>query len=198
MWNPVSGGTQTLTAASPTNWHVVAQVPSNHDSDGGIVSYPDTGFWMGNNSGTTPVDSSASVTSSWDVTMPTNTSLVAGWSAYDLWFNNWADEVMIRTDITASSAYDSTPIATAVFNGVTWNLVNFGSERVWSPGIDDAHKVNMKTGSIDVLAMLKWMESHGQLPAKSVWTQASFGFEIARTNSTQQTFAVNNFSWTAK
>jgi hypothetical protein len=194
----VSGGKQTLTANSPTNWHVVAQVPASHDSDGGIVSFPDTGFWMGNNTGTTPVDSSASVTSSWDVTMPTDTSLVAGWSAYDLWFNNWADEVMIRTDITASSDYDSTPIATAVFNGVTWNLVNFGSERVWSPGIDDAHKVNMKTGSIDVLAMLKWMESHGQLPANSVWTQASFGFEIARTNSTQQTFAVNNFSWTAK
>lgn len=199
VWNPVPGGTQKLTALSPANWNVVAEVPASHDSDGGIVSFPDTGFWMGNNTGTTKVDSSASVTSSWDVTLPADTSLVAGWAAYDLWFNNWADEVMIRTDVTANSDYDSgAPAATATFNGQVWHMQNFGSERVWTPGADDAHKVSIAKGSVDVLAMLKWMEQNGKLPANSVWTAASFGFEIARTNSTQQTFTVNNFTWTAK
>jgi hypothetical protein len=197
VWGGVPGGTQKLTAFSPTNWNVVAQVPASHDSDGGIVSYPDTGFWMGNNTGTTPVSSFTSITSSWDVTLPTS-SVNAGWAAYDLWFNNWADEVMIRTDVVAPSAYDSSnPVAVVTFGGIPWHLQNFGSERVWTPGTDDAHKINIPSGSVDVQAILTWMMGHGQLPASSVWTAASFGFEIARTGGTNQTYTVNDFAWHA-
>jgi hypothetical protein len=203
VWNPVAGGTQTLTANSPSNWHVVAQVPANHDSDGGIVSFPDTGFWMGAAPtaapwvGTTPVDSYSSITSSWNVTIPADPNVSAGWGAYDLWLNNWADEVMIRTAVVAPPAYYTAPVATATFDGQPWNLTVFGSERVWSPGSDDAHLRPMTTGTVDVKAMLVWLEQHGYLKAGSAWTQGSFGFEIARTNGTQQTFAVNDFSWTA-
>jgi hypothetical protein len=199
VWNPVAGGTQKLTAFSPSSWNIVANVPASHNSDGGIVSYPDTGFWMGNNTGTTPVSSFTSVTSSWDVTLPTDPNVTAGWAAYDLWFNNWADEVMIRTDVVAPTAYDSgTPVATATFGGIPWHMQRFGAERVWTPGADDAHKINIAKGSVDVQAMLTWMQGHGQLSPTSVWTAASFGFEVARTNSTNQTFTVNNFTWNAQ
>ena len=76
-----------------------------------------------------------------------------------------------------------------------WHLCVFGTERVWKPGTDDSHLINQAAGSIDVRAMLVWMEANGYLPAGSTWTAASFGFEICDTRGNTQSFAVNGFTW---
>ena len=114
------------------------------------------------------VDSSSSIASSWNVTIPTNSQTTAGWAAYDLWFNNWADEVMIQTDIVANSNYNCTASTSATFNGMPWHMCQFGSERVWKPGTDDTHLRNETTGSVDVRSMLTWMEQHGICPLKAL------------------------------
>jgi hypothetical protein len=183
-----SGYKQTLYASSPESWYVTANANTNF---GGVLTYPNTGFDM---SGT--VDSYSSISSSFNTTIPSNTQ-TAGWAAYDLWFNNWADEVMIQTDLNANSNYDCTPKATATIDGQPWHLCVFGSERVLKPGTDDQHLRNEPTGTVDIKGLLTWLEQNNDLPAGSTWTAASYGFEICDTGGTNQTFQVNNFSWTA-
>ncbi len=67
----------------------------------------------------------------------------------------------------------------------------------WKIGPSDAspNPYNEASGSVNVQAMLEYMEQNGFLPANSNWTGGSFGFEICDTEGTSQTFAVNNFTW---
>jgi hypothetical protein len=188
IWAGDANYKQTLYATNPGNWYVTANANTNF---GGVLTYPNTGFSMAGS-----VDSYSSVTSSYSTTIPTN-ARTAGWAAYDLWFNNWNDEVMIQTDITANSYYDCTATTTATFGGEPWHLCVFGSERVWKPGTDDQHLLNTTSGTIDIQSFLTWMEQHGYLPKGSTWTAASYGFEICDTGGANENFQVNSFSWTA-
>jgi hypothetical protein len=190
VWSGGAGYQQTLYATSPEDWYVTANANTNF---GGVLTYPNTGFWM-----TGTVDSFASTTSSWNVTIPTDNTKTAGWAAYDLWFNNWADEVMIQVDLTANSYYDCTGVATITVSGMPWHMCDFGSERVWKPGTDDQHLINQTSGSVDIKAFLVWMEQNGWLPANSTWTAGSFGFEICDTEGITQTFKVNGLTWDAQ
>ena len=189
IWAGDASYKQTLYASSPSSWYVTANANTHF---GGVLTYPNTGFAMAG-----AVDSYSSVTSSYGTTIPTNAQ-TAGWAAYDLWFNNWNDEVMILTDITANSYYDCTATTTATFGGQPWHMCVFGSERVWKPGTDDQHLLSKTSGSIDIQAFLTWMEQHSYLPSGSTWTAGSYGFEICDTGGANENFQVNSFSWTAK
>jgi hypothetical protein len=189
MWTGTANYSQTLHANGPTDWDIVANA---NLGNGGVLTYPNTGFWM-----TGPVDSSSSVISTFSTTFPHDAQTI-GWAAYDLWFNNWADEIMVQTDISANPAYNCTPVATATFDGSPWHLCVFGSERVWKHGTDDQHLINEASGSIDVKAMLVWMEQHGYLKAGSTWTAASYGFEVCNTSGVNAAFQVNGFTWSAR
>jgi hypothetical protein len=191
IWSGDSSYKQTLYATSPSSWYVTADANTNF---GGVLTYPNTGFSMSG-----AVDSYSSLTSSYSTTIPDNAQ-TAGWAAYDLWFNNWNDEVMIQTDLTVPSNgdYDCTANTTATFGGEPWHLCVFGSERVWKPGTDDQHLRNSTSGTIDIQSFLTWMEQNGYLPAGSTWTAGSYGFEICDTGGAKETFQVNGFSWTAR
>ena len=187
-----AGGTdyaQTLSANSTADWQVSVSVSSN--PDGHILAFPNSG-WKQDSA----VDAYTSLPSAWNVTIPADPAVSTGWAAYDLWFNNWADEVMIQVDITAGPAYNCTAAVTATFGGMPWHMCSFGSERVWKPGTDDQHLVNQASGSMDVQPVLAWMEANGKLPAGSTWTAGSFGFEVAHT-SAQDVYAVSGFTWHA-
>jgi hypothetical protein len=189
VWAGTSTYKQSLHGASPEDWYVLSSANTNF---GGVLTFPNTGFNM---AGT--VDGKSAVTSSWSTDFPHNAQ-TAAWAAYDLWFNNWNDEVMIQTDISANSYYDCASVATAVFDGNPWHMCRFGSERVWKPGTDDSHRVNKPSGSIDIKAILVWMERNGSLPTSSTWTAASYGFEVCDTGALNEKFWVNGFSWNAK
>ena len=189
IWSGDTTYKQTLYATSPGDWYVVANANTDF---GGVLTYPNTGFNMDG-----AVDSYSSLTSSFSTTIPDNAQ-TAGWAAYDLWFNNWADEVMIQTDITAPSYYDCTAVTTATFDGMPWHLCVFGSERVWKPGTDDQHLQNQTSGTVNIQEFLTWMEQNGYLPANSTWTGGSYGFEICDTGGADEIFQVNSFSWNAQ
>lgn len=130
-----------------------------------------------------------------------------GEAAYDIWLNDWNDEVMIQTDFVGDSLrprcdVTGDVIATVPFggsNGVpvrSWKLCQFGSELIWQlpTGTND------ETGSVDIMAMLRWLETNGNgkyLPANSSLTALSFGFEICSTGGQDVTFQLNNFTLTA-
>jgi hypothetical protein len=190
-----AGGTnyqQTLNANSAGDWYITASVSNN--SSGAVLTFPNTGWSMP----TKTIDSYSTITSSWNVTIPTDNKTSAGWAAYDLWFNNWADEVMIQTDIVANSNYNCSSAASTTINGQAWHLCDFGSERVVKPGTNDNSLRNEASGSVDVKAVLQWLEQTGHLPASSTWTAGSFGFEVSNTSGTTQTFKVNGFTWTSQ
>lgn len=191
VWTNTPGYQQTLYAFSPADWYVTAEIDSHF---GGVIAFPNTGLSMPVNT----IDSYKSITASWDVTMPTDDTKTAGWAAFDLWFNDWKNEVMIQVFITANSDYSVANLAETTFGGMAWHLVGpFGTEYVWKPGASDTALVNQAAGSIDIKAILVWMEANGYLPKGSTWTAASFGFEICDTVGETQTFKVNDFTFDA-
>jgi len=214
VWSPINGWSQTLYANSPEDWQVVASEPAGNTA---VVTYPNTYAWV--NVDNIPVDSYNTTVSSFNETMPHNAQTTA-WAMYDLWFNNWNDEVMIQYDFTNNADCDS---STVVANNVTfggsngvpaqqWHLCDFGLPSAgpggcpagpnctldWKLGATEgAGKQSESSGSIDIKAMIDWLETNGYLPASSTWTALSDGWEICSTGGQNETFKMNDFSVTA-
>ena len=201
VWSPTAGFSETLTAYSPTDWSVNATAPAGND---GVIAFTNTGVDT-----TGAVDSYASTISSFSETMPHN-SQTSAWSMYDLWFNNWADEVMIQYDFSGNGSCDS--VATAQFGGTdgvplqTWHLCDFsggGSTTLdWKLGASDP-ATSESSGSINIEQMLEWLEHNAPagssttyLPAGSTWTAASQGWEICSTGGQPETFSESDYSLT--
>jgi hypothetical protein len=199
VWSPISGWAQTLYSTNPGSWYVTANMPAGNTA---VVSYPNTGAGYGEQK----LSSFSSITSSFADTMPHNGS-TSGWAAYDLWFNNWNDEVMVQNDFTDNGPCGYEAVQTfGGSNGVPshlWGLCVFGSERVWklaAPGsaVGSTGTVNESSGSVDLLSMLTWMENNGYLPKNSTVTDLSYGFEICSTGGKPENFSVSRFSISAQ
>jgi hypothetical protein len=202
MWAPQSGTTQTLTATGPGSWSVVAN--SKPVGYTGVQTYPDTQqIYTTTGNAPEPLSGFSSIISSFTETMNTVSSTDAE-AAYDIWLGqntstNYANEVMIWNDqANRGTCGGATVKANATFggsNGVpeqNWTLCRNGSsansELIWY-----LTSGNEQSGSVDILSMLTWLESHGYLPAGSGLNQIDYGFEICSTNG-PETFSVSNFS----
>jgi hypothetical protein len=90
-------------------------------------------------------------------------------------------------------------LAAATFGGSggvpvqKWNLCKYNSELIWQLG-----GTNERSGSVDILAMLTWLQDHGYLPPGSGLWQIDYGFEICSTGGQPETFAVSHFSISAR
>jgi hypothetical protein len=196
VWNPISGWSQTLTATNPGNWYATANMPAGNTA---VVSYPDTGqeiAWV--NSAPPPLSSYSSIYSSFSENMH-ETSRTDAEAAYDIWLNNWNNEVMIQVDFSALRPRCSANAAIATFGGSggvpvqKWNLCTYGSEIIWQ--LDDR---NERSGSVDILAMLTWLVRHRYLPQRSGLTDLSYGFEICSTGGRAEVFRVSRLSISAR
>jgi hypothetical protein len=199
MWNAKSGTTQTLTASNPGSWSVVAN--SAPPGSTAVQTYPDTQeIYTRPDDTPLPLSSFGSITSSFTEKMSAAGGTDAE-AAYDIWLGqgsstNYADEVMIWNDQeNRGTCGGATVETTATFggsNGVpqhNWTLCKFGgSELIWylTGG-------NEQSGTVDVLSMLTWLESHGYLPAGSGLNQIDYGFEICSTPAAEA-FTVSQFS----
>jgi hypothetical protein len=208
VWSPISGWSETLNAENPADWSVTANMPAGNTA---VVSYPNTGTtvpWLPGKDVNPNLSSWSAMTSSWNVDIASDANSGSmGEAGYDIWLNNWNDEVMIQTDFVGDSLrprcdVNGDVIATASFggsNGVpvqSWNLCQFGSELIWQlpTGTNDP------SGSVDIMAMLTWLEDHGNgkyLPSSSTLTALGFGFEICSTGSKNETFQLSAFTLTA-
>jgi hypothetical protein len=158
-----------------------------------VISFPDVGqeyYYKNTLAGFT------SITSEFSENMHTVTGTSAE-SGYDIWLNNWGNEVMIQNDIVNRGSCPAA--ATAEFGGSggvpvqAWRLCQYGKELIWQlsgPG--------EQSGRVNILAMLDWLVGHEYLPAKSGLTDISYGFEICSTGGKVETFAVTQFSITAR
>jgi len=206
VWSPPQGRwSQVLHAVGPNRWSVTANFPT----DTSVHSYPNTDQiqdWIDGTNRPAALSTWKTMTSSWSVNMSTRPETVAE-AAYDLWFDDWNQEVMIQVAFTGDKLRPRCDVNGDVINTVTfggtggvpalrWNLCVFDSEMIWQP----ATGTNYSSGRVDVMSMLTWLENHGDgkyLPANPTMTAVSFGFEICSTGSRNQTFQVNNFSFDA-
>lgn len=179
---------QSLYGQSPRDWYVNVNAKTGF---GGVQAFPNLGWDM-----TGTVDAMPQTVTSWSVDLPHDEKTMA-WAAYDLWFNDWADEVMIQVDVSANDHYDCETVAAAEFGGRPWHMCSFGAQRVWKPGVDDDSIRNEPVGSIEIKQLLVWMEDHGHLPRSSTWTAGSFGFEPCDTGGMDAQMRVKGFSWLA-
>jgi hypothetical protein len=188
VWNPIPGWSQSLHATDPGNWYTTASMPAGNTA---VVSFPNTG----QNYPETPLSGFTSIYSSFAESMhPTKETSAE--AAYDIWLNNWNNEVMIQHDIVNRG---SCPVLTTTSFGGSggvpaqqWNLCKYGSELIWQLA---GH--GQQAGSVNVLAMLTWLIDNGYLPGKTTLTAISYGFELCSTGGKPETFTVSKFSITA-
>ncbi|MBB2947203.1 hypothetical protein FB565_006971 [Actinoplanes lutulentus] len=189
LYNNIWGsgaGTQTIWARTGTNWGVVA----NHPRTSGVKSYPNTGKTLNRT-----LSSLSTLSSSFNVSVPSSGDYT---TAYDIWANNHAYEVMIWTNQAGAvgpiaEQYDANGAVPNVRNlsvgGHTWNVYrgSNGANAVFS-----FVRTNTNAGTIDVLAVLNWLRTNNWWGDVTVG-EAQFGFEITGTAG-QSNFTVNSFS----
>jgi Domain of unknown function (DUF4082) len=190
VWN--SGGadywSQTLTIVTPGNWGITANI-----SDGGsgaVISYPDVEQLYNEK----PLSSWTDITSSYSETMNANPG---SWTeaAYDIWLNQFANELMIWVDTTplqrATLNYDL-HYGQVTIGGLLFDYYHGGG----AAEIIYCLVTNMQAATIDVLGVLRHAEANGLLPANSNLTALEFGWEIANTGAGPQTFELFSYSIT--
>ena len=103
---------------------------------------------------------------------------------------------MIQHDFANNGACSGPSATFGGSNGVPvqhWYLCGpWGSEYAWklSGG-------NEQSGSVDILAMLTWMENNGELPKNSTISSIGYGWEIASTGGQSEKFTVSHYSISA-
>jgi hypothetical protein len=190
IWGAVSGSTQTIWARTPTNWGVIA----NHPMTSGVKSYPHTVKGSVNRT----LSSLASMTSSFNVSVPSSGNYA---TAYDVWANNWAYEVMLWMNWNGAvgpiaESYDANGAVPNFRNvsigGHTWNVYrgSNGANAVFS----FLRVGNTNSGTVDIRAIGNWLRTQGWWGDVTMG-EAQFGFEISGTNGssafTDNSFAIN-------
>ncbi|MFF5294840.1 cellulose binding domain-containing protein [Paractinoplanes globisporus] len=182
-------GPQTIWARTGTNWGVVA----NHPRTSGVKSYPHTGRTLNRT-----LSSLGSISSSFNVSVPADGDYE---TAYDIWANNYAYEIMIWTNQHGAvgpiaESYDSNGAVPSARNvsagGHTWNVYrgSNGSNAVFS----FIRTSTTNSGTIDVLAVLNWLRTQGWYGDVTVG-DIQFGFELSGTAG-QSNFTCNSFNIT--
>jgi len=186
MWNSAEAlGPETLYACSYHNWYVVSK-QTNHA--GAVKTYPNVHKDYNN----VRISSFDRIRSTFAATSPH----VGIYNvAYDIWANGVATsgstEIMIWTE-NFKQVPAGNKVARVGLGGRTYN--------VWKTS--DNHYIAlvptavMKSGSIDLLAIFKWLMSKGWLPANSTLGQIDFGVEIVSTDGRNATFTFTDFSIT--
>jgi hypothetical protein len=193
VWSPIPGWQQTLYATDPSQWFVTANMPAGNTA---VVSYPNTGFFYYK-----ALSKFNSIISSSADTIPRRSGTNAE-ATYDIWLgtgrsNDWVHEVMIQNDYSPGRAptCGSWTAKNVMFGGSDgvprhpWDLCVSGSTDYW-----ETANGNMPSCTVNGLAMLNWLVSHGQLPQGLQLGAYSYGFEISSTGGVNEHFKVRSFT----
>ncbi|WP_312369441.1 glycoside hydrolase family 12 protein [Lachnoclostridium sp.] len=195
IYNNVWGsgaGYQSIWANSYSNWGVWAQ----HPNTGGIKSYPNVTKSIGKT-----LSSIKTLQSSFNVTRPSSGAYV---SAYDIWTNGYSYEIMLWMNSYGSVApisykWDASgkpvPVYTNLsLGGHTWNVYqgSNGSNPVYS----FVRTSSTNSGTVDILAILNWINGKGWFSGTQTINLVQFGFEIT-SSSAGSDFMCNSYSVTS-
>ena len=191
MWNPIKGAAQKLTAYTPGNWSVSADMPASNTA---VVSYPDIQETYTTTSDTpNPLSDFSSITSSFAENGPASRGDDYE-AAYDIWTgtgnNNYAQEIMIWVDNHGQTPAGS-EVASAAIGGVGYKVWSTSKAGTVGDTVSMVLNSNQSSGSVNILADLNWLRSNGYMPAGSGLNQIDFGWEICSTGGVTETFTVS-------
>jgi hypothetical protein len=192
LYNNIWGGgagTQQLCVNSHSSWRVVA----THPNTGGVKSYPNASLTLNRK-----LSSMKSLTSTFDVTVPSGGAYA---TAYDLWADNNAYEVMVWMNKAGAvgpiaSSYDANGAVPSASNvsvgGHTWNIYrgSNGSNAVYS----FVRTSNASASTVDLLALLTWLKTNRWWGDVTLGAQ-QFGYEITSAAG-GLTFTTNRYDLT--
>ena len=183
-WNTSANpGPQKICGNSESDWQAVSTQAAGNTA---VLTAPSVQIPYNNSNGYA-LSKFSSLSSSYTEDM----HAVSGTDAeamYDLWLNGLNKEVMFWVDDHGQTPSGSV-VATTTFSGATWQLWQTGSG-YWA----FVRKTNSSSGTVDLLAGLKFLESRGQLSASDKLWQVNFGWEICSTAGAPETFTVSNYS----
>lgn len=189
--NTTSCGPQAVAAYDPGNWSATSTQASGNTA---VLTYPDVQQVFATTSNTTPALSAfASITSAFTETMNPQAGTDAE-AAYDLWLSNTSgpDEVMIWVDNVGRGSGGARQIGAATIGGQAFTVYQYGGgEIIFS--LDQ----NEQSGTVDILATLKWLQGHRLVSAGAQLGQVDFGFEVCSTGGKPEKFAVSRYTLTS-
>ena len=186
-----SCGPQTLTAYDPGHWSATSTQASGNTA---VLTYPEVQQVFTKTTNTDPAISAfASITSDFTETMNPQAGTDAE-AAYDLWISNTSGpgEIMIWIDNVGRGSGGARQIGTATIAGQAFTVYEWGTgEIIFS--LDQ----NEQSGTVDILATLKWLQGRGLVGAGARLGQVDFGFEICSTGGRPEKFAVSRYTLTS-
>ena len=194
MWGANAGSTQTICASSPENWTLTANMhPADHT---GVQTYPDIQQLMQDTQGhDRPISGFRTLMSRYATTQPPTDQ--GDWEAtYDIWLSNTPNnEIMIWT--TSSDERRHHNGATVVDSNVNIGGQSFTYQNYHGGLPQMVLNSNAPSGTIDILGVLHYLQSIGQVSASAAIGELDFGWELCNTARTTQHFAVTDYSLSA-
>jgi len=147
----------------------------------------------------TPISRLTRLSSSYAETMPHNSGTDAQ-AAWDIWLNadsGFPNEVMVWVDNVNRGSGGATLKASVTIGGQAWSLYEYGpGEAIWSLGAPGTF-ARQGSGTVDLLALLRWMQGNGYAARGATIGQIDFGWEICSTGGAPEHFGVSAYSITA-
>ena len=195
-WNiPYHPGPQTICGNSGSDWQVTSTQRAGNTA---VLTYPSV---QRNYNGTKgyPLSTFTRMTSSYAENMHTVGGTDAN-ATYDILLRRTTmhkhGEVMFWVDNHGPPASQKVAgrnkVATTAFSGATWDLFENGKGNM-----SFVRRGTATSGTVDLLAGLKYLERRGDLAASDVVWQVNFGWEIASTGGGPETFSVSHYSLTS-
>jgi hypothetical protein len=179
-WNSDGNpGPQQICGNSGRHWQVTSTQRAGNTA---VLTYPS----VQKNYPNRALSSFTSMTSSYAENMNATAGTDAE-AAYDIWINDLNKEVMFWVDNHGQTPAGS-KVATVTLGGLTWNY--YRDSGYYTFVLDH----NAKTGTVDLLAGIKYLISRGDLSASDKLWQVNFGFEICSTAGVPHAFAVSNYT----
>ncbi len=204
---------QTITAYDPGHWSVSADEPAGNTA---VKTSPNVlqqyNNWCGrtwdnlvqngcgNRLSDTPISSLSKLTSTYAETTPHNSQTIAEY-AWDMWLDNDAGfraEIMVWVDNSnRGNGGASQDVGPVTVGGQQWTLYHYGAgEAIWSLGAPGTY-AQQGSGTVDLLALLHWMQANGYAAPGATIGQITAGWEICSTGGQPETFTVSQYSISA-
>jgi hypothetical protein len=194
MWGCGSGGCgpQIINAYDPGHWSATSTQASGNTA---VLTYPNVQQVFTKTTDTNPAISAfASISSDFTETMNPQAGTDAE-AAYDLWLSNTSGpkEVMIWVDNVGRGSGGARQIGTATIGGQAFTVYQYnGGEIIFSLN------QNKQSGTVDILATLKWLQGRRLIGSGAQLAQVDFGFEICSTGGRPEKFAVSRYTLTSR
>jgi hypothetical protein len=190
MWACGNGdcGPQTIAADSPGSWSATSNQANGNTA---VLTYPNVQQIFTKTTNVDPAISAfASISSDFTETMNPQAGTDAE-AAYDIWLSGTSgpNEIMIWVDNVGRGNGGAKQIGTATIGGQAFTVNQFGDGEI----IFSLNQ-NEQSGTVDILATLKWLQGHGLVSAGARLGQIDFGFEICSTGGKPEKFAVSRYT----